>query len=412
MDAEKAITRAKVGLILDQPWFGTLITKLIVDNGTDRGVDTMATDGTYLYYSPKFVDSITPQELTAVLAHEVMHCAFLHPFRRESREPKQWNWACDLAINEQLVKSGFTLPQGCLLPSKFGLPDGLHAEKYYAMLEQQKQSGKPQPQDGNGKNGIGGVMDAPKPGSGKPDQSQSQSGNGKGQTPTPGNGSQSDIQPRTESDWVIDTIQAEKVASAAGKMPGGLASELRKTRETKTNYREVLRRFIDRTIACDYSWATPNRRMLGSGMVLPGVHRENLGELVIAVDTSGSVYSEMLDQFAADIETILQTQRPSKVHVLYCDTRVFKTAEFEPDNPFTFERNVARGGTYFQPVFDWVTENQIEPRALLYLTDLEPGDHPQDPGYPVLWCVPETCSTKTWDWGEVVEVTMDQGGRV
>ncbi len=431
--AERAITRAKVSLILNQPWFGALVMKLVIENGESMGVDTMATDGTRLYYSPKFVAGLTAQELEGVIAHEVMHCALLHPYRREQRDMTQWNIAGDLCINDILVQSGFVLPKGVLLDKKYS---GLHAEKVYAMLGEQKQQSGGMPKDANGKHGIGGVMDSP-PANPKPDPNQKPNpgkGQGKGQgkgkpQPQPGTGSQPGGQPqpssqpssqpqpqpgtgnvptRTESDWTIDVVQAEKVASAAGKMPGGLAKELRKSRECRTNYREVLKRFIDRTVAVDYSWSNPNRRMLGQGYVLPGIRKENCGELLIGVDTSGSVSGVMLDQFAADIADIVQTVRPSKVHVVYCDTRVHGADEYEPDGePFTFRKDVARGGTYFNPVFQWACEHQVEPRACLYLTDLEPGDSPNDPGYPVLWCVPETCRVKDWAWGEVVEVTMD-----
>jgi predicted metal-dependent peptidase len=432
--AERAITRAKVGMIMDHPWFGTLATKLVVLEGSDIGVDTMATDGTRLYYHAPFINQLTPQELIGVMAHEVMHCAMLHPYRREKREMLQWNVACDYVINDILVSSGLTLPKNVLLDKRFA---GMTSEKAYAMLNQEESQGKTGKQDKNGKNGIGGVMDAPKdpgkdkgkdPGKGGDKDKGQDSGQGKGKDKTEGQGNgpgkpengqgkgqgtgESGIQNRTESDWQIDVVQAEKVASSAGKMPGHLRDELRKTRECKTNYREVLKRFIDKTIACDFSWAKPNRRMLGQGIVLPGIHKEGCGELVIGVDTSGSVHGAMLDQFAADIAEIIQTVRPIKTHVVYCDTRVTQHTEFEPDGAeFEFEKHVSRGGTFFQPVFDFVEENGIEPKALLYCTDLEPGDRPSDPGYPVLWCVPETCTRKAYDWGESVEITMDQNGK-
>jgi predicted metal-dependent peptidase len=418
-DAERLITRARVALLIDQPWFGTLAMKLVIEDGMDKGVDTMATDGTRLYYHPGFTAGLTPQELQGVMAHEVMHCAMLHMFRRENRDMALWNVACDYAINDILITSGFALPKGVLHDKKYS---GMTSEKIYALLQQSAANGDPQPQDANGSKGIGGVMDAPKPGKqpgkqgqpGTPGSQPGGNGNQPGNQPPstsgsqPGNGTD-DVPVRTESDWQIDVVQSEKIAASAGKMPGHLAGELRKTRECKTNYREVLKRFIDRTVPMDYSWSKPNRRMLGMGQVLPGIFKEGCGELVIGVDTSGSVPGYMLDQFGADIADILQTIRPSKIHVVYCDAAVGVVQEFQPDgDTFEFSREVSRGGTRFQPVFDWITENNVEPKAILYLTDLEPCDQPTDPGIPVLWCVPETCHTQTFPWGEVVSVTMDQ----
>jgi hypothetical protein len=41
-----------------------------------------------------------------------MHCAALHHTRREGRDLRRWNIACDHAINPLLVAAGFELPKG------------------------------------------------------------------------------------------------------------------------------------------------------------------------------------------------------------------------------------------------------------------------------------------------------------
>jgi predicted metal-dependent peptidase len=43
----------------------------------------MATDGRRILFNPEFVHSLQPEELEAVLAHEVLHCALGHHPRRE-----------------------------------------------------------------------------------------------------------------------------------------------------------------------------------------------------------------------------------------------------------------------------------------------------------------------------------------
>lgn len=438
------ITRARTALILDHPWFGMLVMRMRVQERSD--IPTMATDGTNLYYNRAFMLSLSDAELRGVMAHEVMHCALLHVFRRDSRDSVQWNIACDHAINPILCKSGFQLPKGALNDARY---HGLSAEKIYSMLQVQSQ-GQPQQQpqqpqqQPQGSKGQG----QPQSGQGQPQGQSKTKGQGKGQgqgqgtqsgqpqgqgqgtgtgqgqpapwdiggmldpvpVPQPGQGQGTEQPaPMTESDWQIAASQAERIASVGGRLPGGMADELRESRRTRTDYRSVLQRFIEHSIAQDYSWAKPNRRMLSHGHVLPGVYRENTGELVIAVDTSGSVGRRMLDQFAADITHVIGTFRPSKVHVLYCDTSVFHAAEFEPDSEFEFAPKISSGGTQFQPVFDWVAEQEIEPRALIYCTDLECSDSPNEPDYPVLWAVPDSCRVQEFAWGEVMEVELDRG---
>src|SRR5271157_4274071 len=100
------LTRARVQLILSQPFFGTLSLRLKLITGT---LPTMATDGSRIVYNPSFVDQLKPAELEGTLAHEVLHCALGHHCRRGQRDARLWNEAADLAINPILMGNGFVL---------------------------------------------------------------------------------------------------------------------------------------------------------------------------------------------------------------------------------------------------------------------------------------------------------------
>ncbi len=122
------LTRARVQLLLGQPFFGTLSLRLKLLPGS---LPTMATDGSRIVYSPAFVDELKPAELEGTLAHEVLHCALGHQCRRGNRDPELWNEAADLAINPILIGNGFTLPVGALFEPGF---ENLSAEEIYARL--------------------------------------------------------------------------------------------------------------------------------------------------------------------------------------------------------------------------------------------------------------------------------------
>src|SRR6476646_6735176 len=132
---ERKLTRARTQLLLNQPFFGTLCLRLKLVPGE---LPTMATDGRRIVYDPAFVDELTPAELEAVLAHEVLHCALGHHCRRGARDPRLWNEAADLAINPILIGNGFTLPAGALVDPSFG---NLSAEEIYARLIQRPSGG-------------------------------------------------------------------------------------------------------------------------------------------------------------------------------------------------------------------------------------------------------------------------------
>ena len=114
---ESRLTRARSGLILTQPFFGSEVMRLKLE--LDSSIPTAAVNSKRIRFNPDFVEGLTDPELMGVLAHEVLHRAFGHHWRRDSRDPKEWNVACDYAINPILVKAGMTLPDGALLDSEY-----------------------------------------------------------------------------------------------------------------------------------------------------------------------------------------------------------------------------------------------------------------------------------------------------
>ena len=74
--AAERIRKARTALLLDHPFFGSLLFRL--KGREQRSIPTMATDGVSLYYNPEFVDTLNSATLAGVLAHEVMHPALQH----------------------------------------------------------------------------------------------------------------------------------------------------------------------------------------------------------------------------------------------------------------------------------------------------------------------------------------------
>ena len=141
----------------------------------------------------------------------------------------------------------------------------------------------------------------------------------------------------------------------AGKLPAGVTRSLEQSEAAGVDWRELLRRAWSETIPADYSWMPPNRRHIWAGLYLPGVRSEGAGEIAIAVDCSGSINARQLGLFEAEIRSILEGQRPSRVHVLYFDTEVQKAEVYQAGQPIALIP-VGGGGTNFAPCFRWLDE--------------------------------------------------------
>ena len=94
-----------------------------------------------------------------------------------------------------------------------------------------------------------------------------------------------------------------------------------------------------------------------------------MGEVVIAVDTSGSLNSRELALFQGHINRIVDTCTPEKITVLYCDYAIGGTTEYTPDDLPIVLKPVGGGGTSFKPVFKWLDSYDGEVECLIYFTD-------------------------------------------
>lgn len=396
---EVRIQKARTTLLLDHPFFGTLLFRLV--GKASRSVATMATDGVSLFYNPKFVDTLNAAELAGVLAHEVMHPALQHHTRRGDRSPVRWNMACDYAINPILLDAGLTLPKDVLIDDRFR---GMSAERIYNLIEEDdKQEGSFGESESPSGNGTG----APDDGSLQNDEAANEpqapaTPGGVGQVldaPEPETGEGPSIAEQVR-EWEIAVEQAETVAKVAGKLPGGAVRAKEASQAAGVDWRELLRRAWSDTIPADYSWTRPNRRHVWAGLYLPGITSEGVGEIAIAVDCSGSVSSRQLGLFEAEVRSILAGQRSRLVHVLYFDAVVQKVETYQAGQPVSLSP-VGGGGTDFRPCFDWLAEEGIVPQILVFLTDLC-GTFPSDaPPYPVIWASTEM---RRAPFGEVVSM--------
>ena len=447
------IRQIRTAVTTKSPFYASLFLGLIFI--PDPRVKTALVDGIRLWYNPGFIDSLDFDEACGVLAHEAFHCGAAHMCRIGDRELELYNRAADYVTNIEILKD-FKLPKRALIDYRFL---GMSVERVYNILDAERQQQKSQNQQGqNGKkdqqgSGQGGQQQPqgqqngnqqPQPQQGQPGQGQpvpgqqSQQGQGQGQGQgQPGQGQADDdghdgssqmdvggcggfVKPRDEQgkvlpkpqqdqlhyEWEVKVTHANMVANRIGKAPGGAVTIIKELNNPKGDWRELLREWMQAVAADDYSWFRPDRRLITpsrrgkKGLYIPALHSETIGGMVVATDTSISMTDRMLGIIAPEWNAVLDQVRPEFVDALFCDTTIRREKRYEPED-FPVDMNFpGRGGTCVQPVFDWIEEQDYRPACLVYFTDLDVNDFPdEEPDYPVLWC-----STKydTAPFGEVI----------
>lgn len=361
------ITKARIGLIKRQPFFGTLALRLRVEEDPTLNPPTMATDGRRMMFHPQFLADSDQQKVEFVVAHEVGHCALNHVTRRGSRSPKRWNYAIDFAVNEMLADCGFAVPSDALYNPAF---KGMTAEQIYNLLP---------PEDENGNQG----------------------GGGPGQAPVDQHLDAKD-DPNLAAELEVATIQAAQAQRGRGDMPGSLKRFLPDLAEAKVDWRAVLRHFATDSARDDFSWARPNKTYLSLGFILPGMHSEAVRDITTCIDTSGSISDDILAAFGGEIADIRAGCDLKLLRVMYCDAAVNHVDEFEQHDHLEISPH-GGGGTDFRPPFKHLAEQDVTPTAFVYLTDGY-GPFPEaPPPYPVLWVM---TTNVVPPWGEHVRIEL------
>ena len=181
-------------------------------------------------------------------------------------------------------------------------------------------------------------------------------------------------------------------AVMAGKVGSGGNRDLTELLEPKKDWRELLREYVKTTCSGkDYStWRKPNRRYVGMDMLMPSAISEAMGEIVVAIDTSGSIGQRELNNFLGEIKGICEQVKPSKVHVMYWDTLVCRTETYlqdELDNLVKSTKPAGGGGTDPSCVPQYLNEHGIKPECVVMLTDGYVGSNWGTWSVPVLWCI-------------------------
>jgi len=368
MDLMKRLSKAKTSLILEHPFIGSVALNMPMTLST--AVPTAATNGKRVLYNPDFITPLTDDELKFLVAHECMHPMLEHNFRRQGRDPKRFNKAADYVINQLLTDEGIgTFIDGGCLDANIYNAGGSTSEGIYNILPEG---------DGDGDGGGGG-------------------NGGIGQDLEDGEGSPAE-QAQQAAEWKITVAQAAQAAKMMGKLSVNMARLVDQILQPKVDWRDRLRQFVQKAKTDQRSFSRPNRRFLSQGLYMPTTSGEALGDIVFAVDMSGSISQAECNQYGAECRMVHEDGKPSTLHLIYFSHDVCAHDTIGRDDDFVFNPR-GGGGTAFSPVFEYIRDNDINPVGIVFLTDLCCNDFGDAPDCPVLWVSTDASAAP---FGEVV----------
>ena len=394
LNAEERLSKAVVA-IMGHPRYTALAGVLMLGEKTiEEDIPTACTNGRDVKYGRAFVDGLTDAELRGLVLHEDEgHKLYRHLTTWRwmyDIDPFLANCACDYVINIRIVDDnkddGFAkLPEGGLVDERFR---GMDEAQVFHILRKEQDS-------------------QPPGGSGGSDSQDNESGSGSGQADGLENGTLQSGAGLDQHDWdgaqeLSDEEKHELArdideairqgALAAGKMGGTGNRDLDELLQPQVDWREVLREFVQTTCAgSDYStYARPNRRLMSQGIYMPSGISEQVEELVIAIDTSGSIGQSELTEFLSEVKGVCDTVKPNKVRLLYWGCSVVGDESYdmhELEQLTTSTKPKGGGGTDVNCVTQYMAKKSIKPQAAIVLTDGYLYDGWGEWTCPVLWTI-------------------------
>ncbi len=405
-----------IELIKTKRFYGEFLLNMKVQYSTripTAGVNV--TENINLIINPYFWQSLTLTEQAAVLEHECRHVLSDHFTRGKNAstatskgelfvERQIMNIAMDLAINEtipNLPKNMRTFdPTGKELTQLdkdgkqvFGHPctvEGFKArfpnikhnetfEYYYDLIREEL---KKDAENGKGTGGEGQTID---------DHDIWDEGN-----------------PNQEvvKRKIQDAANQAARQCEAGNIPGDIKELIDKLNYVPKDWKRDLRNFIASSISSEVeaSRSIRNRRY---GLMYAGYRKLSKLNLVAILDSSGSMYMDLVNQCFAELNQIQKTM-PMVITLIQCDAEVRSIEHYDPKKPMEV---IGRGGTAFNPAFE--AAKKLKPDAIMYFTDGEnyDVDGVEKPKTSVMWVLPEgTEKNLRYTWGRKVSISIKKKG--
>ena len=409
---DKQETRIKRGHVALMKHPETALYAGVMLMGTSEVADekfTAYTDGVNKRYSRPFLETIVSEaKLRGLILHENLHVALKQiPFGKSmfKENAKMANLAADFVVNDVIENIKGTvagtseriveLPDGAVYDPMF------HNWSMREVYNWLKQNAKPKQKGGQKQKGQGGQGS-------EPPESGTQSNEEQEWDTVEVNGKTYDISQQDEHDFekLLDGMTHEQIKEIndsidkalreggmlAGRMGAKLPRAITDLLEPKIDWREALRDFVSSTVKGkdEFTWRRMNKRQMANDIYMPSVENETIGEVIVAIDTSGSIGGAELTEFASELASICQVCEPERVRVLWWDTAVHGEQVFDKDyaNIAGLLKPLGGGGTHVSCVSDYINKQSLKAECVIVFTDgYVENDIKWNISSPTLWMI-------------------------
>jgi len=333
-------------------------------------VPTACTDGVNERYGEAFLNKLTLPEVRGLKLHEGLHKVFKHTVRGLpywKKNAKLANMAADFVVNDVIVnlkdKAFIKLPDGGLYDPTF---HGWSFPEVYRHLEQEEQKGQ-----GRGQ------------------------GSNEGQTLDEHDMSGAEQMSAEEMKEYVDQVNEaiHQGGLLAGRFNQKLPRSVTETLQPQVDWTNALREFVS-SIAQgndEHTYRKFDKRMILDDIIQPGMISEKVGDIVVAIDTSGSISNAMINEFATEIQSICEQVSPDALRVLWWDTTVSSEQVFTPDRFNDISKLLkptGGGGTCVSCVSEYMVKRAYKADCMVVFTDgYVEDDVKWDVMCPTLWLV-------------------------
>ena len=372
--ARDRLIQARVAMLIKHDFWGKMATRMRLINA-DAWCGTLATDGKNFYYNSEFVLSLgSIDKVIFGFAHEVLHCIYDHIPRTGDRDRKLSNIAQDYVINADLVHYGvgkaidevdiiydkkyFNWSFEAVYDELYEKADKIDIDELFEqLLDDHLEAGPDGENDGDGGDEDGDVSQR------RPRLTREQK--------------------EAIKDEIREAVLQAAQSSGAGNLPGGIQRIVNNLTNPKMDWRSLINMKIPSLSKNDYSYQRFNKKYMQSGIIVPGLNREEAIDVCIAVDTSGSISQKILEEQLSEVVGLMDMYEEFTIRIWQFDTGIYGYAEFTKDTAGDILNYEVKGGggTDFDANWKFMKQEGIEPQMFIMFTDGEPWDSWGDEHY-------------------------------